>query len=219
MDQATGTTPAADSFEHAHEVVGSIIARVDIRPLAVELEQDFPSGWRVHCKYRADGAAGLYELAAYLDVAVTRSHNSLGVFLDAIARIRGIEVRGSALVSAEQAAALEGQPAPIPSAPEDTVPSAPAARPAVVPLPLAPNAAGQVPVITPVTPVATEHLDQDDEARCVRCGCTEDARCEGGCHWVPNRQMIDLCSSCATTEELQAMGYVPAGTEAADGAQ
>ncbi|MFI5685852.1 hypothetical protein [Streptomyces sp. NPDC051636] len=218
MDQATGTTPAADSFEHAHEVVGSIIARVEIQPLAVELEQDFPSGWRVHCKYRADGGAGLYELATLLDVPVTRSDNSLGVFLDAITRIRGIEIRGSALVSAEQAAALEGQPAPVATAP-DTSPATSAEAATAVPLSVPTTDAGQVPAITAVAPIRTEHLDQDDEARCVRCGCTEDHACEGGCYWVPNRQLIDLCSACATTEELQAMGYVPAGTEAADGAQ
>ncbi|MEH0547326.1 hypothetical protein QA802_30835 [Streptomyces sp. B21-105] len=42
----------------------------------------------------------------------------------------------------------------------------------------------------------------DDVARCVRCGCTEDAACEGGCHWVPNHQMADLCSRCANPAEL-----------------
>jgi hypothetical protein len=52
--------------------------------------------------------------------------------------------------------------------------------------------------------------DADDVARCVRCGCTENAACESGCYWVPNRQMDDLCSACATDEELQAMAYTPA---------
>lgn len=42
----------------------------------------------------------------------------------------------------------------------------------------------------------------DDVARCVRCGCTEDAACEGGCHWVANHQMADLCSRCANPAEL-----------------
>jgi hypothetical protein len=36
-----------------------------------------------------------------------------------------------------------------------------------------------------------------DEASCVGCGCTENTPCEGGCSWVPNRYMADLCSACA----------------------
>ncbi|MCZ0996386.1 hypothetical protein O1L44_30030 [Streptomyces noursei] len=39
---------------------------------------------------------------------------------------------------------------------------------------------------------------EDDVARCQRCGCTEDRACDGGCYWVPNPQLIDLCSACAT---------------------
>jgi hypothetical protein len=31
---------------------------------------------------------------------------------------------------------------------------------------------------------------------CVRCGCTEDNACEGGCYWQPNPRLLDLCSSC-----------------------
>jgi hypothetical protein len=42
----------------------------------------------------------------------------------------------------------------------------------------------------------------DDVARCVRCGCTEAQACEGGCHWIPNRDMVDLCSACATPTEM-----------------
>lgn len=34
------------------------------------------------------------------------------------------------------------------------------------------------------------------EARCRVCGCTENAPCPGGCHWVPDPQMGDLCSRC-----------------------
>ncbi|AVV46426.1 hypothetical protein PYK79_45125 [Streptomyces sp. ID05-04B] len=42
----------------------------------------------------------------------------------------------------------------------------------------------------------------DDMARCARCGCTDAAACEGGCHWVANHQMADLCSRCASPAEL-----------------
>ncbi|WP_330339359.1 hypothetical protein [Streptomyces sp. NBC_00557] len=218
MDQATGTTPAADSFEHAHAVIGSLITGLAVRPFAVETEQDFPSGWRVHCKYRAENGVGLYELAAALDVPITRADTAFGVFLDAIARVQGIEVRGSALVSTEQAAEFEGQPAPTTTVPETTT-TAPAEAATIVPLARATTDAAQVPAVTPVPAINTERLDEEDEPRCVRCGCTENAACEGGCYWVRNRQMVALCSACATTEELQAMAYVPAGAEAADGAR
>jgi ParB/RepB/Spo0J family partition protein len=39
--------------------------------------------------------------------------------------------------------------------------------------------------------------DDDDEAKCRVCGCTEDSACEGGCHWVVDDGMGDLCSACA----------------------
>ncbi|MFJ9521793.1 DUF6919 domain-containing protein [Kitasatospora sp. NPDC101801] len=35
------------------------------------------------------------------------------------------------------------------------------------------------------------------EARCVRCGCTEDDPCKGGCWWVPGLVTEDVCSACA----------------------
>lgn len=38
----------------------------------------------------------------------------------------------------------------------------------------------------------------DDVAHCRVCGCTENAACPGGCHWVPDPTMAgDLCSACA----------------------
>jgi hypothetical protein len=41
-------------------------------------------------------------------------------------------------------------------------------------------------------------IEEDDGvARCAGCGCTEDAPCPGGCWWVPNPTMVDLCSACA----------------------
>ncbi|MFI1002027.1 hypothetical protein ACIP10_15535 [Streptomyces galbus] len=51
----------------------------------------------------------------------------------------------------------------------------------------------------------------DDVARCARCGCTQEQACEGGCAWVPNSQMIELCSACATPEELAAAGWQVGG--------
>lgn len=61
-----------------------------------------------------------------------------------------------------------------------------------------------------MTAAAAELADGEATvARCARCGCTEDAACEGGCHWVANAQMIELCSACATSEELAAAQWQP----------
>ncbi|MGI5223587.1 hypothetical protein [Actinoallomurus sp. CA-142502] len=41
--------------------------------------------------------------------------------------------------------------------------------------------------------------DEEDsvgEARCRVCGCTENNACVGGCHWIPDPLMGDLCSRC-----------------------
>jgi len=39
------------------------------------------------------------------------------------------------------------------------------------------------------------------EAVCSRCGCTDNSPCPGGCVWVPNGFMEDLCSACAAEPE------------------
>jgi hypothetical protein len=46
--------------------------------------------------------------------------------------------------------------------------------------------------------------DLSGEARCRICGCTENNPCEGGCSWVSDPQMGDLCSACAPTTTLLA---------------
>jgi hypothetical protein len=62
-------------------------------------------------------------------------------------------------------------------------------------------AADQLAAITPAAP-APGAVVEDDVAHCHRCGCTDDRACEGGCYWVPNPQMVDLCSACASPEQL-----------------
>lgn len=48
--------------------------------------------------------------------------------------------------------------------------------------------------------IAAQASDSDEdlsgEARCRMCGCTENSPCEGGCRWVPDSEMDDLCSAC-----------------------
>ncbi|WP_328439314.1 hypothetical protein OHA71_23545 [Streptomyces sp. NBC_00444] len=211
MNQATQTpapTQRTDSFQHAHTIAGAIASQLEHAPFAVEIEEDFPSGWRVHLKFRETRAAGLLAFAALVDVPVTRANSAFGVHLEAYARVEGIEVRGSALVSPDTAAQLDGQHTPGEPSPE--------AAAAAQPVPLGASVLAYVPAVSPAQPLNTEHLDVEDIARCVRCGCTEDAACDGGCYWVPNRQLADLCSACATPAELQAMTYT---AEISDGGQ
>jgi len=220
MEQATApttSTPRADEFQHANALAATIVTQLTQRPFAVEIEEDFPSGWRVHLKFREARAAGLFAFAALVDVPVTRAETTFGVHLDAIARVEDVEVRGSALVTPAQAADLEGQPAPLP----EPMAATPSGEP---PMPLGASVLAQVPVITPVVPVGaepppTDEDEDDDVARCVRCRCTEKAPCLGGCSWVPNRQFIDLCSGCATAEEIAAVPHMVAVSEALGGGQ
>jgi hypothetical protein len=40
-------------------------------------------------------------------------------------------------------------------------------------------------------------FDPGDVPRCIRCGCTDEQACPGGCAWVPGTMEGDLCSRCA----------------------
>ncbi|MDX3629016.1 hypothetical protein PV728_01565 [Streptomyces europaeiscabiei] len=56
---------------------------------------------------------------------------------------------------------------------------------------------------------------EDGVRHCLRCGCTEARACIGGCHWVPNAQLIDLCSACASSEDLAFAAFRPQGGQGA----
>jgi len=43
----------------------------------------------------------------------------------------------------------------------------------------------------------SQELAALQEAACRICGCTEHTQCPGGCWWVPDAEMGDLCSACA----------------------
>jgi hypothetical protein len=217
VEQATAPTTAAPQladFQHATELVCRILPLLEQQPFAVELEEDWPSGRpgrRVHLKFRETRGAGLLELAALLDVAVTTTETAFGVHLDAIARIEDVEVRGSALLSPPEAARLKASAAPAPA------PKAPA-QAAARPVPLGSSVLAALPAIVsaPIAPAAES--EDGDEATCVRCGCTENTACPGGCSWVPNAWMVDLCSACVSLEELGTLTTYPpvaaAGAEA-----
>jgi hypothetical protein len=206
VEQATVTTTdiptqRTDPFRHALNVAGALVPFLKQPPLAVEIDDDSPSGWRVHLKYGESRGAGLLEFAALIDVPVTSVETTFGIHLDVIALIEGIEVRGSVLVSPAEAARLQGEP-----------PTDPALLRTddVQPVPVGVGMLAELPAIVPVVPASATAPGVEDEARCVRCGCTENATCEGGCYWVPNLQLVDLCSACATVEELAAVTYTQA---------
>ena len=196
------STPVPGTFAHAAAVAARVVTGLQQKPTAVEISEDFPSGYRVHLKYRGDGSriAGLYEFAASFDIPITKAITEFGLHLDALTRFETLELHCSALTTEGVIEALEEARRP------DTKPDAQAATA----VPLGASALAVVPA------VVSASGDSDDVPRCVRCGCTEDAACEGGCYWVPNRQLVDLCSACATPEELQAMTYT---AEISDGAQ
>ncbi|MGW4030783.1 hypothetical protein ACWEFL_15930 [Streptomyces sp. NPDC004838] len=60
----------------------------------------------------------------------------------------------------------------------------------------------------------------DTTGVCARCGCTDDAACPGGCTWVANPRMLDLCSACirpdgtCTTPKCGTTPYDPLGAAA-----
>ncbi len=143
MEQATATT-TTDTFAHAHHVAGLVVAElgVDQLPFAVELEEDFPAGWRIHLKFRETRARGLLAFASAFDVPITRADTAFGIHLDAFMRVEDVEVRGSALVSPDTAARLTGEPTPVRPAPEVK---------AVQPVPLGDSVRVAVPAVTPVT--------------------------------------------------------------------
>ncbi|MFI5995897.1 hypothetical protein ACIBAC_29105 [Streptomyces sp. NPDC051362] len=60
---------------------------------------------------------------------------------------------------------------------------------------------------------AAEELGQAEVARCVLCGCTEERACPGGCMWVPNAAGIDICTGCATVDEVMAGVAIMAAAE------
>jgi hypothetical protein len=71
------------------------------------------------------------------------------------------------------------------------------------------DAAAPHPFTEPVTPadiiqlarlkadeLASEATSLEVLPACRVCGCTEDRPCDGGCHWVADPQMGELCSRC-----------------------
>ncbi|MFJ3794990.1 hypothetical protein ACIPSJ_01740 [Streptomyces sp. NPDC090088] len=208
-EPAAPTAPPRDSFAHAAAVAAEIVTPLFPAPFSVHIDRDWPEGWRVDAKFYSHDARGLLDLAAALDTLLTHSTVSDGIRLEAIGRVKGIEVCGCAVVTAVQAAELTGEPAP---AAETAIPETIGQEP----VPLGASVLAVVQAVAPTQPVSTVGLDAEDVARCVRCGCTEDHACEGGCVWVPNRQMVDLCSACATSEELQVMNYT---AEVSDGGE
>ncbi|MDX2696235.1 hypothetical protein [Streptomyces ipomoeae] len=121
MEQATEpTTTAAPAevrtpdpqrlaFQHTHMVSGDIVHRLAVQPFAVEIEEDFPSGWRVHLKFRSHQTAGLLDFARLVSVPVTHAVTEFGMHVECLARIGDVELRASALLSQAAAAALTKQ--------------------------------------------------------------------------------------------------------------
>ncbi|MEU1276507.1 hypothetical protein [Streptomyces sp. NPDC005799] len=221
MDQATEATTTTAStpttlerehaaYQRAAQLLDRIVGKLTVLPRQAAVVGDL-DGFRLRLNFGTNDPKGVLEFATIADVEASRDHSAGGVWFEARATIEDIPVCAEVLLSAE-AAAVFGHQSPPPNPGPDATP----AQAVVHPAPLGASVLTHVPAVTPVAPVNVEGLDVEDVARCVRCGCTEEAACEGGCYWVPNAQMVDLCSACATPEELQAMSYT---AEISDGGQ
>jgi len=193
------------AYKRASAVLDQIVAKLDALPRTAAVVGDL-TGFRLRLNFGTNDPAGVLEFAAIADVETKRDEIGSGVWMEARATVEGVAVCAEVLLSVEAAAVFEQQ--------TQTPPPAPVS--AAQPVPLGASVLAHVRAVTPVNPGIADGLDAEDVARCVRCGCTEDAACEGGCYWVPNAQMVELCSACATPEELQAMSYT---AEVSDGGE
>lgn len=121
MEQVTQpTTPTASpeartpdpqrlAFQHAHMVTGDIVNRLAVQPFAVEIQEDFPSGWRIHLKFRSSQTDGLLDFARLVTVPVTTAVTEFGAHVECLARLEDVELRASALLSHDEADALTKQ--------------------------------------------------------------------------------------------------------------
>jgi len=198
-------TAEREAYRHAASLLDRIVGKLDTLPRQAAVVGDL-IGFRLTLNFGTNDPRGVLEFAAVADVETKKETSGHGVWMEACATLENVPVRAEVLLSEEAAAVFEQQ----------TQPPSPAPAPAAQPVPLGASVLAHVPVVTPVKPGFAGGLDVEDVARCVRCGCTEDAACEGGCCWVPNAQMVDLCSACATPEELQAMTYT---AEVSDGGE
>ncbi|MFJ2007057.1 hypothetical protein [Streptomyces chartreusis] len=199
------TTPDAEraAYKNASELMDRIVDQLKTLPRSAAVVGDL-TGFRVRLNFGTNDPAGVLEFAVITDTELNRDSTVHGCWLEARATVEGIPVCAEALLSPEAAAVFEQQSPPPNPSPDNN------AQPSVQRAPLGASVLAQVPAVTPVSPLNTEHLDVEDVARCVRCGCTDAQACEGGCHWVANRQMVDLCSACVTPEELRSITYTVA---------
>ncbi|MGW0566135.1 hypothetical protein [Streptomyces tauricus] len=225
MQEATDqTTPAAppearavqprdrqaDAFDHAAALVAWYFRRLSTKPYSTELTEDFPIGVTAHLKYRDGQADAVLQFAEIAGVPVNRATTAFGLHLEVYVRYDSVLMRASTLVLHGKPWPPDEQSAP-PNPPTDTTATAADETPDTIGMRPAPEAMplGSSVVFAPGVTTAVD----EDEARCVRCGCTENTPCQGGCAWIPNAQMIDLCSACATPEETAATGWKPAATD------
>ncbi|WP_435218331.1 hypothetical protein [Streptomyces sp. bgisy034] len=198
------------AYKNASALMARIVDQLKTLPRSTAVVGDL-TGFRVRLNFGTNEPAGVLEFAAIADTELNRDSTIHGCWLEARATIEGIPVCAEALLSPEAAAVFEKQsPPPNPSPDND-------AQPSVRPVPLGDSVLAHVPAVTPMPPVNTKLLDVEDVARCVRCGCTDAQVCEGGCYWVANRQMVDLCSACATPEELRSITFTVAADSTGGG--
>jgi hypothetical protein len=175
----TRDAQALPSYLRAAAVANRIVQQLATMPREVAVKREITGAYAVQLFFSMD-ATGVHETAALVhQAAETNSNGNGAAFVEVRTPVDGVDVWAWTLIREEE-----------PTADAPAAPTPPAVTP-VVPL--------------TATPQAQTETGDDDVARCVRCSCTEDAPCPAGCSWVPNAEMVDLCSSCATAQELAAL--------------
>lgn len=221
--QPTTTTPTESveqeqgraAYERARALADRLVDQVPVVPDTVAARRELGTdGYNALLHFGTGLAAGhgVLKVAALVDANPVRDDVRPGtVWIEVHATVHGVPLIARALTNTVDADVLLPHAT---EAPAEETAEAPGEVTQPMPTVSTDPATAVVPAITPVFPraamaAAATPVAQDDEARCVKCGCTEDTACKGGCYWVPNEQQVDLCSACATPQQLAAMVFAP----------
>ncbi|MEV6121426.1 hypothetical protein AB0M23_12990, partial [Streptomyces sp. NPDC052077] len=170
---------ARAAYERARTLAERLVAQAAGVPNSIETYREHGTdryGVRLHVGTGLAAGRGVVQIATVADAEVTRdAGRDSSAWLEVRTVVDGVSLIARALVQdADAERLLTAGPAPA------TAPPA------------------------PVRPLAVLTAEENDVATCVGCGCTEDIPCPGGCYWVHTASMSDLCSACASPQQLAA---------------
>ncbi|MCM8548958.1 hypothetical protein [Streptomyces sp. STCH 565 A] len=220
--ETTDPDPGRATYARARALADALVGQARILPTSVDIHRYLTSDLfelRLHFGTGLEPARGVLALAAVVGADIIRederadARSGAVVWIEADTTVDGVRLLARALTNTEDADRLLPPDGIAPAEQAGTVGQTTQPIPTVSTNP----AAVVAPAITPVPLSARNTAVEDEVARCVRCGCTDDAACDGGCYWVPNEQMVDLCSACATPQQRAAMVLTPVSGSPAGG--